>query len=142
MPVSRGSRYSYCASCTWQPALLCAGALSENIENESAPVHDAHAELFLDRPRLRGRELVVDHDEIALVVRYDLLYFLQFARAEKAARVGDWRSARPWRPCPAPAVSTSAASSSIEISVERSSASMLDAESPASTARSLFCVKS
>jgi len=71
-----------------QPALLCAGALGENIENESAPVHDAHAELFLDRPRLRGRELVVDHNEIALVVRYDLLYFLQFARAEKAARVG------------------------------------------------------
>ena len=35
-----------------QPALLCAGALGENIENESAPVHDAHAELFLDRPRL------------------------------------------------------------------------------------------
>ena len=71
-----------------QPALLCAGTLGENIENESAPVHDAHAELFLDRPRLRGRELVVDHNEITLVVRYDLLYFLQFARAEKAARVG------------------------------------------------------
>ena len=67
-------------------ARLC--ALGENIENESAPVHDAHAELFLDRPRLRGRELVVDHNEITLVVRYDLLYFLQFARAEKAARVG------------------------------------------------------
>ena len=37
-----------------------------------------------------------------------------------------------------PAVSTSAASSSMDISVERSLSSMLAADSPASTARSLF----
>ena len=55
---------------------------------------------------------------------------------------GDWRVCKTMATVSAPAVSTSAASSSIEISVERSSASMLDAESPASTARSLFCVKS
>ena len=74
-------------------------------------------------------ELVVDHNEIALVVRYDLLYFLQFARAELRGS-GDWRVCKTMATVSAPAVSTSAASSSIEISVERSSASMLDAESP------------
>ena len=80
MPVSRGSRYSYCASCTCsRPSFVRArwakiSRMSPLRSTTRTPSSSSIA---------RACE-----GEIALVVRYDLLYFLQFARAEKAARVG------------------------------------------------------
>ena len=142
MPVSRGSRYSYCASCTCsRPSFVRARWAKISRMSPLRSTTRTPSSSSIARACEGESSLSITTRSHSLFVTISFIS-CNLPAPRKLRGSGDWRVCKTMATVSAPAVSTSAASSSIEISVERSSASMLDAESPASTARSLFCVKS
>ena len=72
-----------------QAAFPGLGPPRENIQDQAAAVQHLHAQRFRQIAHLRGRKLIVEHRQIAVVGRNQFLYLLGFAAADKAARV--WR---------------------------------------------------
>ena len=86
----------YCswASSTWELGLPGSGPGGEDVEDHLAAVHHPTAEPLLELSDLRGTQLVVEHDDIALVLFGGLLDFGDLALAHigsgmEGAVVGD-----------------------------------------------------
>jgi len=71
-----------------QLGLLGLGARREDVQDQLRPVHDAAVQLLLEVLALRGRQLVVEHEEGRLRGGHLDPEFLQLALAEVLPRVG------------------------------------------------------
>ena len=84
---SRGSRYWSCASSTWRPRLVGAGAGGEDVEDQLGPVHDPDLAERFEVPALGGRELVVEDDQIGFAAAHQVGQLPRLAAAKVVARV-------------------------------------------------------
>ena len=69
-------------------ALLAARVLGEDVEDQRDAVDDVDLEQLLEVALLRGRELVVEHDEVDVERLGELLQLLGLARADVGGGVG------------------------------------------------------
>src|SRR5262249_21366544 len=69
-------------------ALLTAGVLGEDVEDQRDAVDDVDAEELLEVALLCGRELVVEHDEVDVERDRELLELLGLARTDVGGGVG------------------------------------------------------
>ena len=69
-------------------ALLAARVLGEDVEDQRDAVDDVDLEQLLEVALLRGRELVVEHDEVDVERLGELLQLLRLARADVGGGVG------------------------------------------------------
>ena len=70
-----------------QPTLPRAGTLGKNVEDQTAAVHDTHAQQLREHAHLGRGELVVHDDQVSAGVFHRELQLGRFALAEKGVRV-------------------------------------------------------
>ena len=87
MPVSRGSVVLELRQLDLQARLPRAGAAREDVEDQLGAVDDLGVQLLLEVAHLRGREVVVEDDEVGLALLRQRLQLGQLALAEEGGRV-------------------------------------------------------
>ena len=71
-----------------QPALGRLGTLGKNIENEGAAIQNRRLCQLLKRTDLRGRKVIIEHDQRRAGILHKLAHLLGLALANEAVRVG------------------------------------------------------
>ncbi len=138
MPVRRGRMYLYCASstCSWPSRVRARWAKMSRMRPERSSTRTPSSSL--------STRICEGESSLSKTARSQSLAAMSSFISRTLPSPRKLRGSGAGRFCSSiaavspPAVSTRAASSSIEISVERSAGSMLSAARPASTARSFF----